>query len=122
MSLARLAHMVCVYWSFILMSLHLGLHWNMILGVVRKAAGATAPSATRTLVLRLMAAAVAAYGVYAFVKHRLVDYLFLRTMFVFFDYEQPPLQFLAEYLAMMGRFVFFAYYMSKFIGKHGGKL
>ena len=121
MSLARLVHMVCVYWSFILMSLHLGLHWNMILGVVRKAAGATAPSSIRTLILRLLAAAVAAYGVYAFVKHRLVNYLFLRTMFVFFDYEQPPLQFLVEYLAMMGLFVIFAYFINKFIGKQGGK-
>lgn len=121
MSLARLVHLVCVYWSFILMSLHLGLHWNMILSVVRKAAGAPAPSSMRPLVLRLMAAAVAAYGIYAFVKHRLMDYLFLRTMFVFFDYEQPPLQFLAEYLAMMGLFVLFAYYVNKFIGKQGGK-
>lgn len=121
MSLARLVHMVCVYWSFILMSLHLGLHWNMILGVVRKAAGATAPSSIRTLILRLLAAAVAAYGIYAFVKHRLVNYFFLRTMFVFFDYEQPPLQFLVEYLAMMGLFVIFAYFINKFIGKQGGK-
>lgn len=113
--------MVCVYWSFILMSLHLGLHWNMILGVVRKAAGATAPSSIRTLILRLLAAAVAAYGIYAFVKHRLVNYFFLRTMFVFFDYEQPPLQFLVEYLAMMGLFVIFAYFINKFIGKQRGK-
>lgn len=115
MSLARLAHMVCVYWSFILMSLHLGLHWNMILGVVRKAAGTTAPSHLRTLILRLMAAAVAAYGIYAFLKHRLVDYLFLRTMFVFFDNEQPPLQFLAEYLAMMGLWIFLAHYGSRLL-------
>lgn len=115
MSLARLAHMVCVYWSFILMSLHLGLHWNMSLGVGRKAAGATATSPIRTLVLRLMFVALAAYGIYAFVKHRLVDYLFLRTMFVFFDYQQPPLQFLAEYLAMMGLWIFLAHYGSKLL-------
>ena len=52
---------------------------------------------------------------YAFLKHRLVDYLFLRTMFVFFDYEQPPLQFLAEYLAMMGLWVFLAHYLGKLL-------
>lgn len=117
MSLARLVHLVCVYWSFILMSLHLGLHWNMILGVVRKVGGNPAPSPMRTFVLRLMAAAVAAYGIYGFVKHRLVDYLFLRTMFVFFDYEQPSLQFLAEYLAMMGLWIFLAHYGSKLLKK-----
>ena len=121
MSLARLVHLVCVYWSFILMSLHLGLHWNMILGVVRKAAGMPAPSPLRTAVMRLLAAVVAAYGIYAFLKHRLTDYLFLRTMFVFFDYEQPPMQFLAEYLTMMGLFILFAHYVNQFIGKQGGK-
>lgn len=62
-----------------------------------------------------MFVALAAYGIYAFVKHRLVDYLFLRTMFVFFDYQQPPLQFLAEYLAMMGLWIFLAHYGSKLL-------
>ncbi len=121
MSLARLAHMVCVYWSFILMSLHLGLHWEMILGMIRKAAGIQVSSPLRTTALRLLAVAIAAWGVTAFVKHRLVDYLFLRTRFVFFDYEQPPLPFLAEYLAMIGLLVFFAHYASKLFHKRGGK-
>ena len=38
MSLARRLHILGAYWGFLLMSLHLGLHWNMILGIVRKAA------------------------------------------------------------------------------------
>ena len=121
MSLARLTHMVCVYWGFVLMSFHLGLHWNIILGVARKAFKMPAPSPVRTLVLRLMALAVAAYGIYAFIKHRLIDYLFLCTLFVFFDYEQPPILFLAEYLAMMGLFVLSAHYASKFIQKIPGR-
>lgn len=42
MSFARLLHMASVYWGFVLLSLHLGLHWNMILGMVRPAAGSLA--------------------------------------------------------------------------------
>lgn len=37
MSLARRLHILGAYWGFLLMSLHLGLHWNMILGTLRKA-------------------------------------------------------------------------------------
>lgn len=37
MSFARLTHMAASYWGFVLMALHLGLHWNMILGMWRKA-------------------------------------------------------------------------------------
>ena len=40
MSFARLLHMASAYWGFVLMSLHLGLHWNMILSMARRAAGA----------------------------------------------------------------------------------
>ena len=30
---AREVHMISSYWGFVLMSLHLGLHWSMILGM-----------------------------------------------------------------------------------------
>lgn len=32
MSFARLLHMAAAYWGFVLMALHLGLHWNMVSG------------------------------------------------------------------------------------------
>ena len=28
--IARQIHMVCTYWGFVVMSLHLGMHWNMV--------------------------------------------------------------------------------------------
>lgn len=34
----RLLHIVCVHWGFVLMAMHLGLHWNMVMGRIRKAA------------------------------------------------------------------------------------
>lgn len=36
MALARKLHMLGSYWGFLLMSLHLGLHWNMVLGVIKR--------------------------------------------------------------------------------------
>ena len=39
MLLARRLHILGSYWGFLLMSLHLGLHWNMILGMMRKRFG-----------------------------------------------------------------------------------
>ena len=37
MGFARLLHMAASYWGFVLMALHLGLHWGMVLGMGRKA-------------------------------------------------------------------------------------
>ncbi|WP_300980727.1 DUF4405 domain-containing protein [Flavonifractor sp. An306] len=117
MAFARMLHMLCAYWGFIFLSAHLGLHWGMMMGLLRKAAGLKVANPTRTVILRVLACGIAVYGGCAFWKHHIADYLFLRSMFVFFDYEQPPMQFLTEYLAMMGLWMFFAYYTGKLLQK-----
>ena len=35
-SWARVVHMLCAYWGFVLMSLHLGLHWGMVSGAIKR--------------------------------------------------------------------------------------
>ena len=91
------------------MSLHLGLHWGMMLGAVRKLFAK--PEAekywkAKTWITRLLGAAIAAYGLGAFVRRDLLSYMLLRVHFVFFDYEQPLILFFADHLAVMGLFVF----------------
>ena len=113
MGLARTAHLLCAYWGFLLLSAHLGLHWGMVLGAVRKAAGNRKPSALRTAVLRVLAAVISDYGVYAFFKHQIADYLFLRSHFVFFDYEQPPVLYFLDLLSMMELCIAIFYYLGK---------
>ena len=117
MSLARTIHMVCAYWGFIFLSAHLGLHWSMMLGMAKKAAGIKGHSAVRTAVLRVLALLLAGFGVYAFWKNQIADYLFLKSQFVFFDFSQPPAQFFAEYLAMMGLFAAVSYYLGRALQK-----
>lgn len=117
MSLARTMHMVCAYWGFIFLSAHLGLHWSMMMGTARKAVGIKGHSAMRTAVLRVLALLLAGFGVYAFRKNQIADYLFLKSQFVFFDFSQPPAQFFAEYLAMMGLFAAVSYYLGRALQK-----
>lgn len=113
---ARSLHVFSAFWGFVLMALHLGLHWNMILGMVRKAAGA-ALSKQMKIVLRMMAALIAGYGFYAFIKNQFLSYMFLLSDFVFFDYERAVPLFFAEYIAIMGLFVFMAHYTWRGIQK-----
>lgn len=35
-NLARNVHMICAYWGFVLMAVHLGIHWNMFIGMLQK--------------------------------------------------------------------------------------
>lgn len=113
MGFARILHMLASYWGFVLMSVHLGLHWGMVMGMARRLCRTKEGSAVRTVVLRLLAAAVCIFGICAFVKNNIADYLFQRSQFVFFDMEQPLALFFAEYLAMMGLWACLAYYLSR---------
>lgn len=113
MGLARTAHLLCAYWGFLLLSAHLGLHWGIMLGAARRAAGNRKPSTLRTAVLRVLAAGISACGVYAFARQHIADYLFLRSHFVFFDYERPPVLYFLDLLSMMGLCIAIFYYLGK---------
>lgn len=121
MGLARTAHLLCAYWGIILLSAHLGLHWGIVLGAARKAVGNKKPPALHTVVLQVLTAGISGYGVYAFFKHRIADYLFLQSHFVFFDYEQPPALYFLDLLAMMGLWNALAYYLGRALQRNTGR-
>lgn len=117
MGFARIMHMAAAYWGFFLMSVHLGLHWKMIMGLVRKVMRKREASTSQTWGLRILAVSVSGFGIYAFQKHNLISYMLLKNQFVFFDMQQPLISFLAEYIAMMGLWACLSYYTSQRLKK-----
>lgn len=114
-SFARNLHMLSVYWGFVLMGLHLGLHWNMIIGMARKFAAK--PSTVCKYLLRFIAFLIAGYGVYAFIKRDIISYMILANQFAFFDFEEPLIWFLLDYIACMGTVVCIGYFCSTALRK-----
>ena len=115
-SQAREIHMLCGYWNFVLMSLHLGLHWNMIIKMISKKF-----QKDRTAAARIAAALIAGYGAYAFFARQMHEYLFGLTKFAFIDLEEPLILFLMDYVAVMGLFVFLSYYICTVVRKLSGR-
>lgn len=103
--------MLSVYWGFVLMSIHLGFHWGMMVGAVKK--HFKTPSAVRTWTVRIAGIPIALYGAGAFAKRDIGTYMFLKSEFVFFNFEEPFLFFLIDYIAIMGMFVWLTYYGMK---------
>ena len=103
--LAISVHMVSVHANYVLMSLHLGLHWGSAVAAVRGSKKEAGSPATQR-VLWGLAAAVAAYGVYAFIKRHIGDYLVLRAHFLMLDANESLVFFFLDYLAIMWLFVF----------------
>lgn len=116
LALARRLHILGAYWGFLLMSLHLGLHWNMLLGMLKKQVKLPV-SRARNTALFLASAVIAAYGVYVFISRNFATYLFLQSEFVFLDYSEPKLLFYLDYLALMELCIFAAYYGAKYLRK-----
>ena len=104
-STARLIHLSCGYWTFLLASLHLGLHWGALLAMEQKLRSGQMLSIKGKIALRIAAVAAALYGAICFLRQNIFDYLFLRTEFVFFDYEKPSALVFGELLAIMALWV-----------------
>ena len=45
MALGRTVHLLCAYWGYLLLSLHLGLHWGMMVAMARKKLSPSPPAA-----------------------------------------------------------------------------
>ena len=108
---ARSLHMLGAYWSLVLMSLHLGLHWSMALAPLGRAfRGKAVP-------LPVAGAVVALFGVTAFLRREVGAYLLGQIQFAFFDFEEPLVLFFLDYLAMMGLFVWTGHYLGLLLRK-----
>lgn len=121
MSFARTLHVAATHWGFILMSLHLGLHWNMFIRMAGKMFNVSASSRARDIICFLIAAGIAAYGAYVFISRDFPVYMTLKIRFVFLDFEESKIRFYFDYLAMMGTFVFIGHYISRLLKKFCGQ-
>lgn len=105
---ANQIHMISAYLGFVVMSLHLGIHWNIVVTMTGKLW--KNPSIIRKWAARGIAVITAGYGVYAFRIRQIGDYLLMRMHFVFYDYEEGVVPFMADYLSVMILIAFIGYY------------
>lgn len=115
-SFARKLHMLSAYWGFILMALHIGLHWRMFWNRIKKKI--SSPVVQNILIF--LGTCYSIYGAYAFGKRRLAEYMFMQTQFVFFDFSEPVILFYIDYLSIVALFILLTYVIGTIL-KKGGK-
>ena len=121
MALARRLHILGSYWGFLLMNIHLGLHWNMVIGMVQKRMRIKKSSRTRSALLFFVGTAISLYGIAVFIRRDFLTYLLLKSEFVFLDYGESIALFYIDYFALMGLYIFIAHYLSKLLRKVPGQ-
>ena len=113
----RMIHMTVAYWGFVLMSLHLGLHVRAISAMI----GKKFDKRIRTFAM-IAFLLIAVYGIYAFIHRNIGDYLMMKVMFAFFDFGEPRIRFLVDYLAVMVLGAEIAYWIQKTLMKTATEL
>lgn len=113
--IGRRMHMFFTTWSYVLMSIHVGLHWNMIICAVKKRMND--PKHLYKATARIAVTLVAAYGLYVFISRELPQRMFLLSEYVFFDYDELILFCLIDYTSVLCLFACLTYYINAFFRK-----
>ena len=100
MATARVLHLAGSYWGFTLMSIHLGLHWRMVIGRFKKVFSGK-KSVDFLWGFRVIAILLVVYGAVCFYQADILSYMLLKVEFAFLDYAKSAAVIFAEYVAMM---------------------
>jgi hypothetical protein len=94
----------------LLIAVHLGLHWEMIINAMRKMTGITKANLGRTIIMRSVAILVVVIGVWGSFDRDMFSKLFLGFSFDYWDSERPAILFFMFNFSILGIYVFLTYY------------
>lgn len=112
LDIIRKIHIISVYWFFVSVSFHFGLRINIIKSFFRK--NIHIKNNEIVLIIKIL---IFAYGVYAVYKRNIISYMFLRSYFVFFNFEEPIVLFFLDYAAIMIMFILSGEFVSYLLKK-----
>ncbi len=103
---SRIIHLICSYWGFALISMHLGMHLDYVLAKPMKNAKAKPLIITAMVILSFA-------GLFMFIHEGIYNYMLLINPFVYFDTEGGLLLFLAKYILIMIMYISSGYGLIK---------
>lgn len=106
-------HMVSTAWAFVLMSLHLGLHWAHFTAMAKLIRINGRLRIAAVWLLRVFVLAVCAFGIWIFIERAFYEELFLISEYKNYDYAANAFVYMLETAALSAVFVSIAYYVKK---------
>lgn len=111
----REIHTFSAYWGFIIMSVHLGMHWNMIRNIIIKNINISIHNNVYHILIHITVIVMMAYGVYASFIRNIGSKLTLYYTFDTWTANEFFLKTLFDYFSIMWLYVSVTYYLLKFI-------
>lgn len=85
----RKLHMLSTSWGFILMSIHVGMHLNILINKLNN----KMKDHTLEYVYYLILVLIGLYGIYSFIKLDFISDMFLLNPFKYYDFNESPIIF-----------------------------
>ena len=109
---ARTAHLLASHWYFLFMSLHIGMHVQMIAGKMK-----VPREGFSSIIMRTIFILISLYGIYAFIIRGIWRYLILQQKFFFLDFERGYFLFVLDYISIIILFATVIHYINKLLQK-----
>ena len=111
----RQIHTLAAYWVLVIVSIHLGLRWPILMSVARKLTGISQPNAIRALVLRVIAFVIALYGVWSSFELAIGTKLSMQMTLDWWNFEESVVGFFIHCIAIVGLYISLTYYAMKWL-------
>lgn len=112
---ARQIHAGIAYWLLVVVAIHLGLRWPLLIGVARRLFGIVEANAARTALLRLIAIGIAGQGVCSVLALNLRSRLLFQMSLDWWNFEESLAGFFGHCMAIMGLCMFLTYYTMQWL-------
>lgn len=111
----RQIHILAGYWVLVIVSIHLGLRWPMIMGLARNLFGISKASSVRTLALRVATVIIAIHGGWSSSVLGLGTKLAMQVTLDWWNFEESVLGFFVHCIAIAGLIMSLTYYGMKWL-------
>lgn len=111
----RQIHTLAAYWVLVILAVHLGLRWPMIMDIARNLFGISKPSAVRSFALRAITIVIAIHGVWSSFELGLGAKLIMQVTLDWWNFEESVAGFFIHCIAIAGLYIFLTYYAMKWL-------
>jgi hypothetical protein len=111
--LMRDLHKLAAYWAILLVGVHLGLNWTIVMNVVRSGVGLSGQSTARMIAVRVAAFVIAGKGALSLSEMTFGSKLINEVTMDMWDFTSQTPQFFLNYLSIIGLFALLSHYAVK---------
>jgi len=112
----REIHMFAGYWVLLIIAIHLGTRWTVVMNTIQSTLGLTSPSTLRTVVLRAVALVIAIWGVKSSLEMAFGTKLMLTYSLDMWDFSENTLGFFIGYASIVGLYAAITHYALGLLG------